>query len=197
MKIGWRSPARTDYFIEFPEHLGAHAKGTPASPWQGQELRAFIEESGGSSRVHNNCQWGISVLKPERTASTLAGHKEIGFEGWPQMNESGRYVGPLPSKCPHGGHPSVGGRMESGTFETSKLAAFSIPFNQFVARMILNTVAQRRIGALFETGNFTGPDARLSETTMQPNYEEEPTDEETPFAANSWPRHGAGPPVTI
>ena len=104
---GFESSARTKAFVEFPEDLGARRyRGewvSPASLWRC--WRAMLDKIGATSAAHHTCQWNGKALKPERTASNIAGHDAIGYPGWPVFDDSGQYKGPLPRHCDHpGGH---------------------------------------------------------------------------------------------
>ncbi len=186
-KLGWESPAKTRYFMEFPDDLGLCKTCTPASPWQVQELKDFSKSSGGTCCAHHTCQWAISVLKPERTLSNLEGHQAIGVKGWPAFNQEGKYTGPLPSICPHGGHEAVVGRSSNGIFETKQLATFARPFNQYIAALLVNSAVLKRIGSLFEAEKMISePIKELAEGTEEA---------EATLPPSAYSRHGFGPPL--
>ena len=140
------------------------------------------------------------MLKPERTLSNLEGHHAIGVQGWPAFNKDGKYTGPLPNECPHGGHESVGGRGADGTFATKKLATFSRPFNQYIAALLVNSAILKRIGSLFEAGKMvTEPITEPGEMGQRKRSLPclHPLTDGTDTAPHSPPAgEGGGPPFT-
>jgi hypothetical protein len=52
LEVGASSPAKTRYFLEFPEDLGRHKTGRPASLWQRPDLKSFAEKTQGTCVAH-------------------------------------------------------------------------------------------------------------------------------------------------
>ena len=93
-----------DFILEHPEDLGAvrsdrypHAR--PASIWQLPQMRQL----GKSARVFTfafyQCQFNAASRKPTRFITTIPGLALAMYPGWPSLNATGFYVGPLPSTC--------------------------------------------------------------------------------------------------
>ena len=94
-------------FGEHPEDLGVvireedHARITPASIWQIQQLRDLVdnvENSLGTVAI-NQCCWGAPWRKPTRL---LCNSKHVlvwGSNLWPSFDGQGFYAGPLNKSC--------------------------------------------------------------------------------------------------
>ena len=151
LKAGYASSAKTFYVLEFPEDLGGHAKGVPASLWQLEDARS-AKDTHGESAAHFICQWVVESLKSGRTASNLPGHSDIGYVGWPQHDEHDRYQGPLPRVCPHKGHEPIQGKDDQGNFNTKAFAAYAPRMNRYLAMAFFNAIVARRVAILSEMG---------------------------------------------
>ena len=119
-----QSAAKTKFLVEFPEDLGRHVRGVPATLWSG-DFQRMIESFGGASSAHFSCKWGVDYLKPERFASNIAGHLTLGVAGWPKLDENYRYSGPLPAKCSCAvSHAPLIGKNLDGSFKRARAATF-------------------------------------------------------------------------
>ena len=95
------------WLLVHPEDLGAlHSGQRPASIWQLDELRAFVEgdEHAATWAVHM-CTFGGDLPHPTRLATNLAG-PEAQLR-WPQFDATGSYVGPI-GRCEHLHHGGAG-----------------------------------------------------------------------------------------
>ena len=86
---------------EHPEHLGATARGTPASVWTWPETQKFFLQSQATTVVLAQCAYGGASRSPTRFAGTWVGLGSLGHPGWPKLDKEGCYRGPLPRHCGH------------------------------------------------------------------------------------------------
>ncbi len=88
-------------FFAFPEHLGATARGCPASPWTLRELRQWAAKEGWCRYALYQCElddehrrFPLGLLTSETFNSSRC------HRGWPKLRkQDGKYVGPLPAEC--------------------------------------------------------------------------------------------------
>ena len=86
---------------EHPEHLGATARGTPASVWTWPETQKFFLQSQANTVVLAQCAYGGPSRSPTRFTGTWTGLGSLGHPGWPSLDKEGCYRGPLPRHCGH------------------------------------------------------------------------------------------------
>ena len=86
---------------EHPEHLGATARGTPASVWTWPETQKFFLQSQANTVVLAQCAYGGPSRSPTRFTGIWAGLGSLGHPGWPRLDKEGCYRGPLPRHCGH------------------------------------------------------------------------------------------------
>jgi hypothetical protein len=142
------SPTQTDWLVEFPEDLGKHKFGTPATFWD-DETKKLVADCKASSVAHFTCRWGVNRRKPERTASTFLQHTELGPNSWPMINKSTSfYEGPLPKDCGCAtAHPALIGKTAYGDFQTHAASAWPPAFNRWVAIMAYNSAMAKLCAA--------------------------------------------------
>eukprot|EP00435_Cladocopium_sp_Y103_P059542 s1184_g21.t1 len=109
---------------EHPEDLGAavDSKGRtvfPASIWQLPETEFLLSQPNWVTVAFFQCRFQVNRLKPTRLLSNIAGIADLGLVGPPQFDSAGWYVGPLPSTCSHGGHPSLIKKRQADDFHTT------------------------------------------------------------------------------
>ena len=100
-------------WFEFPEDLGTHRRGDPASPWQIGEFKAYGSRGFRTGVAFSCVLANAQHAKPCRALHTLDGADSLLYEGWPgfkahatsAMSAARHYAGPLPTKCPHEHHP--------------------------------------------------------------------------------------------
>ena len=108
------SPAKTLWLLEFPEDLGSHVKGTPATLWDERAHKLKLD-SGATSVAFFSCIWGVPHAKPERTMSTFTQHCDSAPDSWPKLEKPHlKYTGPLPRHCGHA-HPQLIGKDKCGS----------------------------------------------------------------------------------
>ena len=102
--------ARRPYFLgEHPGDLGglhspvAQGKWVrPASIWKLPDLRNAADKLEGMQSIAlHQCNWGAPTPKPTRLLTDLPLHASFLFNQWPQLDDQGRYLGPLPRHCGH------------------------------------------------------------------------------------------------
>jgi hypothetical protein len=106
--------AKARFLLMAPEDLGRSASGvTPASIWQLEETQSLLVEGGASTWAFFQCSFGGTSARPMRGLGNIQSLKEMRYSGWPYFDDSERYLGPLPSSCPHGGHKPLTGVEQS------------------------------------------------------------------------------------
>ena len=89
------------WLIEHPEFLGATAAGTPASIWTWEEAVQVFRSTQAASVAFHQCAFGAQHRKPTRVAGTWYGLRTLGVAGWPRLDRSQHYRGPLARSCGH------------------------------------------------------------------------------------------------
>ena len=130
------------YLTEHPEDLGATADGElPASLWGTQGTLDLAAATDAVTCAFFQCPFGATSSKPTRVLTTLTLRKpryrvKI-YEGWPKFSKKGRYLGPLPKKCPHPfKHVPLIGVKPQGGFNTTPAAAYPPDMCYWLAWMI-------------------------------------------------------------
>lgn len=124
-------------FMEQPEDLGATKNSRipghrPASMWQFPQFEEALQE-GLRTAVFSQLDYGSLANKPTRLL--MKWEEELPdtmYEGKPQMDEAGYYMGPLPRRH---GVPLIGRRGEG--FATSAAAEWPSPLCEWVAESII------------------------------------------------------------
>ncbi len=87
--------------------------------------------------------------KPTRFVTDLIGFEGPMHSGTPQFDKVWKYLGPLPSQCPHPGrHEQLIGQDEEGKWKTAPAAHYPGPLCLFLAKAIVNTWRQSSIPSL-------------------------------------------------
>ena len=137
---------RTTAFMEQPEDLGATHRPRvpghrPGSMWQFPQHYELMEMEDVKSVALAQIDFGAESPKPTRllmrTYSQL--HPEM-YEGPPQLDEDGFYVGPLPRKQ----GPQLIGR-QGAAFRTSAAAQWPAALCQWVAEAIVDSFLKNRV----------------------------------------------------
>ena len=121
-------------WMVFPEDLGSHRLGDPASPWQLPEIRA-LTECGFATGAAFTCELaGTAHMRPLRFLTNGARFQRRLYPGWPIFRAHPsrgcapvvrKYAGPLPPKCSHGGHAPLNRASSAEGFRTR--AALAVP----------------------------------------------------------------------
>ena len=126
--------------MEQPEDLGATknprvAGHQPGSMWQFSQHHDLLEIPGVASVVLAQLDFGTASPKPTRLLLKVPGpfHPEM-YEGLPQFDAAGFYIGPLPRKR---GEQLIG--TVGGQFKTSAAAAWPPQLCEWVARQFLTS----------------------------------------------------------
>jgi len=142
------------YLLEHPEDLGRTLDDElPASIWQRDDVRTLYTNTSATTWALFQCDYGsesgLDVAlssKPTRLMSTLTAASSEPFSGWPLFDGDHRYLGPLPSHCPHSGHqPLLGIDPSSGTFRTGPAASYPPAMCDRIARLIIRSVLTKRL----------------------------------------------------
>ena len=147
------------WLIEHPEFLGATAAGTPASIWTWEEAVQVFRSTQAASVAFHQCAFGAQHRKPTRVAGTWYGLRTLGVAGWPRLDRSQHYRGPLARSCGHTHAPLIGTDAE-GHFATGPSAAYPPGLCKALASLAVLSV-QRRLS--IESGTGAGQ-ARSSDT---------------------------------
>ncbi len=138
--------------LEFPEHLGVAEKGHPATIWTGTEVqRVLAAKANFFTMAFFQCDFGAASAKPTRLLTTLRPLRLRGFTGKPDLDNQGRYTGPLPRNCGHSHVRTLG--SDEAKFRLSRMAAYPQEMNEWIAGAIL----QECIGPSPSSGQGVGP----------------------------------------
>ena len=125
---------------EAPEHFGRMPdNNVPSSIWAWPELLDLIPRFSATTFVHYMCEFGAPVAKPTRYLTNLPffKHTPRPFSKLPCFDANGKYLGPLPSQCPHGKHdPTTGKSQQSQDWNLSQNRDWPLPFSQFLTAAI-------------------------------------------------------------
>eukprot|EP00435_Cladocopium_sp_Y103_P063578 s369_g25.t1 len=173
--------------MEQPEDLGKTKHDRipghqPASMWQFPQFQQALQE-GLRTCVFSQLDFGSESVKPTRLLLKLEGPlPDVMFEGVPQFDAEGFYMGPLP---PREGAALIG--RQDGAFRTAAAAAWPEPLCQWAATAIIAAYKQYS-GAKRGAGNVEEDHA--SEGAKKRKLEEEvPVDPMRPLFPG-----GDGPP---
>ena len=115
------------YFLEHPEDLGVtHDQEFPASIWQFPSLRELQVTTRAITFALFQCSFETQTSKPTRILTHLAAFtlQPPAHSTWPRFDSAGRYVGPLPPRCPHGRHDRVLAGRDGRKWATESSAAY-------------------------------------------------------------------------
>ena len=162
------------YFLaEFPEDLGQTSNGTPASFWQMQQFQDTLALEGACTFAIFQCEFGALTPKPTRFVTSLKHFSGNTFAGPPHFDKNWRYLGPLPTSCPHpGAHEALIGTDESGVWKTGPAAHYPGPLCKFLADAIVQTWLESSASV----GNFTGGTGEFSADSGEKMVQQEKTD---------------------
>lgn len=152
---------------EFPEDLGVTSTGVPASFWQMQQFQDILAVEGVCTFAIFQCEYGAQTPKPTRFVSSLEHFEGPLHLGVPRFDSHWRYLGPLPSSCPHPGqHEALIGVDSSGAWKTGPAAHYPGPLCKFLADAIGATwlessAAKGSLGAPSSDSPLRGKDVRI------------------------------------
>ena len=131
------------FVIEHPEDLGVTAHNeTPASIWQLPEIHDLQVQAKAFTWALFQCKFSAMTSKPTRFLSNLRCAAQEPYQGWPKVDDFGKYCGPLPPVCPHKGHDFklVGRDPTSDKFLTAASASYPPDMCQWLARLIAQSL---------------------------------------------------------
>lgn len=150
--------------MEHPEQLGMASGLVPASIWDWAEFKQL--QTGLVQGAIFQCVFGAPSSKPTRLASN--GNEEFeksplgAFPGPPVLNAEGGYLGPLPDKCPHGGHQhKLIGKAEDGSWKTGPAAAYPPGLCEEMAKFLVQHLLKHPKAGL---GSGAGEEGQLGGT---------------------------------
>ena len=83
--------------LKHPEDLGAASKGVPASIWAEPRPRRLTDERGWLTFAIRQGDYGSKFTKPTRFLTNSRLFDGFGWAGWPILDSSSAYLGPLPN----------------------------------------------------------------------------------------------------
>ena len=150
------------YFLEHPEDLGATPdQEVPASIWQFPSVRELQVTTKAITFAVFQCAFEAPTSKPTRFLTNLSAFTQQppAFATWPRFDAQHRYVGPLPPRCPHGGHDQVLAGRFGRVWATSAAAAYPPLMCEWIAHAVLASAAQ---GGIRSASHSSGPEVRSS-----------------------------------
>ena len=132
------------YFLEHPEDLGATPdREFSASIWQFPALRELQVTTKALTFALFQCTFEAPTSKPTRILTNLAAFtlEPPAHATWPRFDSEGRYVGPLPPRCPQGKHAPLAGR-EGRKWATASSAAYPSLMCEWIAHAVLSSASQ-------------------------------------------------------
>ena len=128
-----------DFLFEHPEDLGKTSGGDkPASVWQLEEMRKFVDSGNAFTFAVFQCHFGAQSPKPTRFVTTFPLAQSFPWQGWPQFDEDRSYLGPLPAACSHPFHVRKLIGKENGKWKTADAAAYPPPLCKWLAQLIVS-----------------------------------------------------------
>ena len=128
-----------DFLFEHPEDLGKTTGGDkPASVWQLEEMRKFVDSGNAFTFAVFQCHFGAQSPKPTRFVTTFPLAQSFPWQGWPQFDEDRNYLGPLPAACSHPFHVRKLIGKENGKWKTADAAAYPPPLCKWLAQLIVS-----------------------------------------------------------
>eukprot|EP00435_Cladocopium_sp_Y103_P039389 s3778_g10.t1 len=130
----------TCFLIEHPEDLGSVNGEHPASIWQLDETRDLQASTNATTWAIFQCVFGADTSKPTRFLSTIPGIKSR-YAKWPSFDSDGKYVGPLPCRCPHKRHVRrLIGKDAQGRWVTGPAAAYPAGLCKYLASLVVSVL---------------------------------------------------------
>ena len=127
------------FLFEHPEDLGKTLSGDkPASVWQLEEMRQFVESGKAFTFAIFQCHFGAQSPKPTRFVTTFPLAETFPWQGWPEFDEDRNYLGPLPAACSHQFHVKKLIGKEKGKWKTADSAAYPPPLCRWLAQLIVS-----------------------------------------------------------
>ena len=144
------SGRRVRCFWEHPEDLGALLHWgevlRPASVGQLEDLRLQVgPKTGRTTRAFRQCGFGSPWGKPTRVITDIEGICEWGVGGWPELDEMGWYLGPLPPDCGHSSHVSLAKASPNEAFRTTGTAAYPAAMDRTIAVAVVDSFADNLV----------------------------------------------------
>lgn len=137
------------FLLEHPEQLGIAQGLVPASIWDWQEFNDLLEATKALQWAIFQCEFGAPTSKPTRLATNAISASETTplakFTGPHQLDPEGRYVGPLPLKCPHGSHQHrlIG---KDGSWNTGPAATYPPELCKEIAAVVVHHLLNHQPG---------------------------------------------------
>ena len=168
-KVGHSQKA--GFLIEHPEQLGIASGLIPASIWDWPEFWSLVESTALTQGALFQCVWGAPTSKPTRLATNARDseclQQLLPHQGPHKLDQDGRYLGPLPLKCPHGHHDhKLIGKDNNGAWNTSPSAAYPGQLCQKIASLIVAHLS----GHVAAKGEISEPSRK---TPLEDEVEEE------------------------
>ena len=159
--------AGNSFLWEHPENLGVAADGViPASIWDMPELLDLLPKFHATSFALFQCQYGAASSKPTRFLTNLqsfAKHPPP-YAKLPHLDANGRYLGPLPRACPHGGHDGLIGR-DPATGKLCASASYPPDLCKFLAQAVADSLMKRGPSYSSSSATAGGPSDNSSSAT--------------------------------
>lgn len=139
------SGSKLEYLVkvicEHPEDLGCstNLQGKlifPASIWQLPAFWALLKMNSWHTVAFFQCRFNIERLKPTRLLSNIPAVLNFGVSGPPLFDSEGYYVGPLPARCTHGGHPPLIKQHAHDPFATTDTGVYPPAMDVALAELI-------------------------------------------------------------
>ena len=158
------------YFIEHPEDLGVtSSKEVPASIWQWPEVRDLQVQTHAITFAIFQCIYEAPTSKPTRFLTTLRAFLDAppAFATWPRFDSQGRYVGPLPPRCPHGKHQKALVGRSGHEWATKGSAAYPPLMCEWIAHAVLDSAPKGIRVALHPKPAQVQEEARVAQAQVQ------------------------------
>ncbi|CAE7290582.1 unnamed protein product [Symbiodinium sp. CCMP2592] len=156
------------FVLESPEDLGATKDGErPASFWQLPQVRDLQVQHNATTWAYFRCAFGAPTAKPSRFLcnSERLKHQLPPYSIWPTFDAEGRYVGPLPPRCPHSHHPKPLVGRQGRDWNT----ATSVEWPAALCDHVLHSILPSVLRARGDAGRNAGPpEGRRSSTAGSP-----------------------------
>ncbi|CAE7937949.1 FCPC [Symbiodinium necroappetens] len=133
----------------------------PASIWQFPSIRELQVTTKAITFAVFQCAFEAPTSKPTRFLTNLSAFTQQppAYATWPRFDSQNRYVGPLPPRCPHGGHDQVLAGRSGRVWATSAAAAYPPLLCEWIAHAVLTSAAH---GGIRSASHSSGPEAKAS-----------------------------------
>ncbi|CAE7041883.1 unnamed protein product [Symbiodinium sp. CCMP2592] len=152
------------FVLESPEDLGATKDGErPASFWQLPQVRDLQVQHNATTWAYFRCAFGAPTAKPSRFLcnSERLKHQLPPYSIWRTFDAEGRYVGPLPPRCPRSHHPKPLVGRQGRDWNTATSVEWPAALCDHLLHSILPSVLRTRGDA----GRNAGPPEGLRSST--------------------------------